>query len=130
MSVQLRLPQGAPLLTTAETVLVNGRSTYTLPRSWRRECRVFVEQAAGQVGCRILSPSEVVHVRERRLVSGLRNATLRFYHETGTERSVEMMLNPTWPFIDGPRVDWHHRTDVLGDYLEARGVTGDVMISW
>jgi len=46
-----RFPQGAPVLLGLETQLAPGRSTYTMPRAWRRECRVFVEQDNGEVSC-------------------------------------------------------------------------------
>src|SRR5690606_31021861 len=46
---RFRFPQGAPLLLGLETILENGHSTYQLPTSWNRECRVVVEQKDGMV---------------------------------------------------------------------------------
>jgi len=128
--VHFRLPQGAPVLTGYETLLTNGRATYSMPRAWRRECRVFVDQHEGEVGCRTVSPSTVYGFRNRWLVSGLRDATLRFYHEPGSEDRLTMLRNPTWPFIQGDFVRPVHKHDRLGVYLEASAITGDVMITW
>jgi hypothetical protein len=128
--VHLRLPQGAPLLHGYETVLVGGRATYQMPRAWRRECRVFVEQPQGEVGCRIISVSTSFTLRHGLLVSGLRDAMLRLYHEPGTESKVSMLRDPRWPFVQGDFLKFVHKRDRLGDYLEARNVTGDVMIGW
>lgn len=125
-----RLPQGAPLLNGYETKLVDGRATYHLPRAWRRECRAFVEQESGEVGCREQSFSEQYHLRRRMLVTGLRDAVLRFYHEPGTEDRLTMLRDPRPPYIIGDFATFEHRHDALGDYLELRGASGDVMLSW
>ena len=128
--VHFRLPQGAPVLTGYETLLANGRSTYSMPRAWRRECRVFVEQTEGQLGCRTVSASSVYGFRNRLLVSGLRDATLRFYHEPDSEGKLYTLRNPVWPFIQGDFVHPTPRDDRLGVYLEATELTGDLMITW
>jgi hypothetical protein len=128
--VHFRLPQGAPILTGYETLLAGGRATYSMPRAWRRECRVFVEQPQGEVGCRTVSPSSVYGPRNRWLVSGLRNATLRFYHEPGSEDRIAVLRNGTWPFIVGDFVRPAVKHDRLGMYLEATALTGDLMITW
>lgn len=128
--LHFRFPQGAPILTGYETILERGRSTYSMPRAWRRECRVFVEQQRGQVACRTLSPSTVYGRRHRLLVSGLEEATLRFYHVPGSEGHLTMLLDPSWPFIRGDFLEPVAKCDRLGCYLEAVNVTGDVMITW
>jgi len=128
--LNLRFPQGAPLLTGYETTLVEGRSTYSMPRAWRRECRVFVEQESGEVGCMLRSASEVLDKNIRLVVSGLKGATVRFYPEEGTRDKVQMLLDARYPYIKGkaPEVTWH--SDRLGEYLEAQDVTGELLISW
>jgi hypothetical protein len=127
--VHFRMPQGAPILTGYETLLADGRSTYSMPRAWRRECRVFIEQPEGEVGCRTVSPG-TYGVRNRLLVSGLCQATLRFYPEPGSEDRVAILRDPRWPFVHGDFLPLARKHDQWGRYLEAAGVTGDVMITW
>ena len=97
VSLRLRFPQGAPILVGLETWLEDGRSTYALPRAWRRECRVFVDgQDEGQISC-VEQHSGEIGVRRRLFLRGLQNATVRFYPEAGTEASVRMLQNPAYP---------------------------------
>ncbi|OGV81501.1 MAG: hypothetical protein A3K19_26045 [Lentisphaerae bacterium RIFOXYB12_FULL_65_16] len=129
-AVQLRFPQGAPVLTNLETWVEGGRAQYNLPRAWHRECRVFIEQGEdGRVGC-MERCSGMVGVSRRFLVTGLRNATVRFYYEAGTQGSVKMLRNPQSPYLAGEFLSAVEKTDALGHYLQADGVSGDVMISW
>jgi hypothetical protein len=60
----------------------------------------------------------------------LRNATLRFYHEPGSEDRIAVLRNGTWPFIVGDFVRPAVKHDRLGMYLEATALTGDLMITW
>ncbi|MDZ4198825.1 MAG: hypothetical protein U1E27_06005 [Kiritimatiellia bacterium] len=126
----LRLPQGAPLLVGYETRLENGRATYSMPRAWHRECRVFVDgQDAGEISC-VENHSGEMGVSRRLRVMGLRNATLRFYPETGSAHKVRMLLHPAAPFIVGDFLKPEHKCDALGDRLEIHNVTGTVLIIW
>lgn len=129
VSLALRLPAGAPLLVGTETQLQHGRAQYHFPRAWHRECRVFVdEQEEGVVSCLIQHSGEI-GVRRRLLVSGLREATLRFTPEPGTEERVQILQDPRFPFVMGnfltPEADPDHE-----GCLVVRKVTGSVLISW
>ena len=123
----LATPLGAPLFTGTETLLTGGAATYRMPRSWHQECRVFVVQKEGFVAC---AEHIAIEMSQRRnlLVSGLRNATVRFLPEAGGADQVRFLLNPQHPFLGG---DWLPATpvsDAGGDYLELHGVTGTLMI--
>ena len=126
----LRFPQGAPILLGLETELSAGSSCYPMPRAWRRECRVFVEQEAdGEISCRERH-SGMVGVKRRFWLNGLEDATVRFYHEPDTESNVKMLRSPAQPYLVGDFVDFSVKADGWGRYLEAEGITGELLISW
>jgi len=128
--VHMRLPQGAPLFHGWETVLSEGCATYAPPRAWRRECRVFVEQEQGEAGCRTACVGSRFDQRHCLIVSGLQNATLRFFHVPGTEGRVEFLRDPVSPYVRGDFLTAERKTDHLGDYLQVKRVSGTVAISW
>ena len=129
-TIHLRLPQGAPLLVGCETRLDHGRATYSMPRAWHRECRIFVDgQDAGELSC-VENHSGEIGVSRRLRVLGLRNATLRFYPETGSASNVRMLLRPSAPYLVGNFLTPEHKCDALGDRLEVHNVTGTVLITW
>ena len=126
----LRFPQGAPILLGLETMIENGCSTYSMPRAWRRECRVFVEQEQdGEISCRERH-SGMVGVKRRMWLGGLNNATVRFYHEPGSGANVKMLRNPVQPYLVGDFVDFTESNEGLGAHLAAHNVTGELLISW
>ena len=130
VSRHIRFPQGAPLLIGYETSLVQGRATYTMPRAWHRECRVFVEQEAQTiVSCRE-QHSGMIGVSRRLLVTGLRDARVRFYHEPGTADAVRMLQNPQYPYLAGDFLEAKAERGRNGEYLEAGAVSGPLLISW
>lgn len=128
--LHLRFPQGAPLLKGLETLLVNGRSTYCMPRAWHRECRVFIEQKEdGLISCKEWRPFHV-GVHRRLLLDGLKNAAVRFYHEPGTEANVKMLRNPKDPCIEGDFIKFHREDNAYGRHLVAENISGKLSISW
>ena len=128
VELRLQLPQGAPLLSGMETRLADGLACYRLPRAWHRECRVFVVQREGELSC-IEQHSGEIGVARRMLVTGLNDATLRFYPEP-TRTRVTFQPNPKFPFTDGPFVKPQPRDDVLGEHLAVEHVSGSLLISW
>ena len=126
VSLHLRFPQGAPLLKGIETRIINGRATYCMPKAWRHECRVFIEQDEdGVVSCKERHCGEV-NVRRRLIMNGLRNATVRFYPEPDTQADVKMLRDPKPPFLSGDFVEFTEE----GNCLVAEGITGELLISW
>ena len=130
VDLELRAPFGVPLFIGCEALLADHRAVYRMPRAWHHECRVFVEQAEGVVGCIERHPAQV-GVTRRLLVSGLQDATLRFYPPPGAG-PVTAWLNPQWPFISGDHIPLRlMETPGQGPALEtATSVTGDVLLSW
>lgn len=125
-----RLPQGAPLITGLDTVLVGGCARYAMPRAWFRECRVFVDQAdGGPLSCRVRRSGHV-GIGQRLEVKGLVDATVRFFPQPETTERVEMRLNAAMPCLTGDIPKMRRIQDALGGYIEVSGINGLLMISW
>ncbi|HBC89092.1 MAG TPA: hypothetical protein DCZ94_19305 [Lentisphaeria bacterium] len=128
--MKLRMPQGIPLFTGTETIIENGRSSYNMPKSWHKECRIFIEQDEdGRVAC-AENTAEYHGLKRRIKLSGLKNATVRFYHEPGTEKKVQMLLDPVAPFLIGKFQKFEITDDSNGRHLDLKNITGELMISW
>lgn len=65
-----------------------GFANYSFSRAELRECRVFVEQEEGVLGCHDISPGSMF-MRRRIKVSGLKNATVRFLAPKDCEQKIE-----------------------------------------
>jgi hypothetical protein len=129
-SLSLRFPQGAPLLLGGETVLESGYSTYHLPRAWNRECRVFVAQENSSVVSCVELPV-VSYLGKRKIgVYGLKDATVRFYPEAGSEETTTVLLNAKEPYLVGESVKSSLKRDGSGSYLEVYAVNGWLVFSW
>ena len=127
---RLRFPLGAPLLLAGETMIdEEGFANYSFSRAELRECRVFVQQEEGVVGCHDISPGSM-YMRRRIKVSGLKNATVRFLAPKDCEQKIEACLNSRLDFyIVGDPLDGGYVTDENGTYYEARNVTGELVLS-
>lgn len=125
VELQMRFPHGAPLLIGCEAELKDGRACYRMPRAWHRECRVFIEQQDGVVSC-VEQISGAIGITRRLRVTGLQNATVRFFPDTSIENAPVLQQNPIWPFIEGPFVD----AVLHGSFVQADNISGDLLISW
>lgn len=127
--VQMKLPLGAPLLLGCEARLADGRAVYSRPRAWHAECRAFVEQTHGAVlTCRETAPISF-RMRRRIQVSGLQDATVRILPRRGYETRTELLANSAYPYFVGDAVDAEGIRSAWGPVIEARHVTGSLMIS-
>jgi hypothetical protein len=125
-TLRLRFPLGAPLLLGRETWLEDGHSSYTLPRAWHNEARVFVDQKEPSEASCVEYYAGMVGFRRRMLVKGLKNATVTFLPED-QERVVfqvnDMRLHVVESSIPVTQKD-------NGTELIAANVTGTLFISW
>ncbi|MHB1157029.1 MAG: hypothetical protein ACYC26_09330 [Phycisphaerales bacterium] len=128
VELRLRFAAGAPLLTDMQTQLIDGQSCHRFERAWRKECRVFVEQDQGLVSCTELVSSHFVGLRRRLLVTGLRNATVRFYAEPGCRPVIQ--LDPVWPYAIGPYAATSEHDDAMGRYVKVEDVSVPLNIAW
>jgi len=130
VGLRLRFPQGAPLLVGYETRLEAGHATYHLPRAWHRECRVFVDgQTDGEISC-VEQHSGEIGIRRRLCLTGLQNATVRFYPEPGAEDNVKFLRAALPVYVQENWIPTKLRDHAFGRYVRAIGVTGSVLISW
>ena len=145
-AVSLKTELGAPLLIGCETQIIRGRSSYYMPRAWKKECRIFLEPESGNkingadtntakanknctVICRDMNP--VAYGRRRRLrIEGLKNATLRIFPEKYCGPGMEVMLNPKSPFLYGEEFEGEWvESRKYGSYFEIRNASGTVMVT-
>ncbi len=126
---RLKFPQGAPLLLGLETVLAQGHSSYYLPTSWNRECRIFVEQEAGMLSYKELH-SGVKDIHKRYAVSGLNKATVRIYADDHiTKETFQAYVNAGYPWKKG-QYAFKEMNDALGRYFLVENVTGSLVVAW
>ena len=129
VKTSLRFPQGAPILIGTETVLEDGAATYHFPRALHHECRVFVDQAGGVCSCREFRHSELGLTR-RLMMTGLQDATIRFYYDPGTEGKVTFLRNPAPEYFAGDFRTAEMRDDPFGRYLRLGPLSGSLLITW
>jgi hypothetical protein len=125
-SIRLRFPIGAPLLVGKETWLEEGHSSYTMPRAWHNEARVFVDQKeSSEVSC-VEYLAGMVGFRRRMLVKGLKNATVTFLPED--KARVVFQANDMRLHLEESSIPIARNDD--GRKLVASNVTGSLFISW
>ncbi|WP_229238587.1 hypothetical protein [Dyadobacter sp. Leaf189] len=124
-----KLPQGAPLLLGLETKLDKGHSAYTLPTSWNRESRIFIEQNDGIVSYKELHSGEL-GIAKRYRVSGLKNATVRIYADDKvTAKDFHAYLNANYPWKEG-KITFKEGDPKLGKHFVVENITGSLVVSW
>jgi hypothetical protein len=125
-TIQFRLPLGAPLLLGCETWLESGHASYTFPRAWHHEARVFVEQQQSGVASCSEYFAGMTGFRRRMLIEGLRDATVTFLPEdTGR---VVFQVNDMRLHVEQSSVVVTKSED--GRKLTVHGITGSLFISW
>lgn len=128
-NVQLkwRLPEGVPVPVGCDVFIESdGCGTMALSRAWHRECRVFVQQSEpGEVSCAERT-SGAVDVQRRLAVTGLKNATVIFYHDSSANGArVRFQEEPPYP---GLGRDIPTEAGISGRTV-AHGVSGTILIS-
>jgi hypothetical protein len=132
VSVQLRLgfELGAPLFTTMKNLVEKATTIYSGPSSGHYVCRTFVKNSGtSAVNCRILPPVQHGYTL-RLLVSGIKNATVHFFPEPGTEKQLEILREPMFPYFIGDFVKPVFDETVWGRMVTVTHVTGEVLFSW
>ncbi len=129
VETKMKLPYGAPVLDAYDTRIENGYATYRFPKAERKECRVFVEQNDGIVSCKEAVPGSVFF-RRRIRITGLKNATVRFFPEAYCKDNIDIKVNahPVYNMV-GEKFDGEYKTDGNLTYYEIRNVTGTVLFS-
>jgi len=125
-TVKLRFPNGAPLLLGKETWLEDGHSSYTLPRAWHNEARVFVDQKEPSEASCVEYLAGMIGFRRRMLVKGLKNATITFLPED--KKRVVFQINDMRLHVEESSIPV--RKSDGGHKLVVSDITGSLLISW
>lgn len=127
---KIKMPLGAPIFMGRETKIdEDGSAVYNFSRAEFLECRIFVEQEGGVISCHDINPCSFFR-RRRIKVTGLENATVRFFAPRDCETNIEGILNSddTWALV-GEKYDGEYVTDQNGTYYEAKNVTGKMIFA-
>lgn len=126
----LRMELGAPVFIGGQNSVVDDTTTYSGPPSWHQVCRVFVRQSgATQITCQII-PAIQHGYTSRLLVRGLKNATVHFLPEPGTEEKLEILRDPMFPYFVGDFVQPRLEKTSAGTVVTVAGVDDEVLFSW
>lgn len=126
----LRTPFGAPLLPGRNTVLAGGRARLPANRWFHEPVRLFVEQSEGTVDVHAHPPANS-HLNTCFKVDGLRDATVRFFPQSGQEERTQVLLNPDlWLLAIGKPFEMHPVDSDHGRYIELHNITGTLTIAW
>lgn len=126
----ISLKMGAPLFPSLQNQVKGMTTTYVGPPSWHHVCRTFVEESGESlVTCRII-PAIQHGYTERLLISGLRDATVRFFPIPGTEPKLEILRDPLFPYFVGDFVKPVFEETPEGRMVTVTKVTGELIFSW
>ena len=129
--VKMKFPLGAPIFMNRDVELdEDGVGTYHFGKYAHEECRVFVEQSGGVILAKEMAPVSMKY-RRRIAVSGLKNATVRFFGEKYCEELVKCYLDAPGDLYksDKPFDCELIKSKEYGTYVEVRGVTGEMLFS-
>jgi len=134
---EFEFPYGAPLFTGTDATIFNGKTSYSLPRTWHCECRIFVKQNDfSELRAKEICPLHPT-AKRRIFVKGLKNAELTFFPEIGYEQKTFMVNNDYVMTFANRRIDQGNiniKPEVIkdsnGTYFKYKSITGDVLFSW
>jgi len=123
-----RMSWGAPVFTALEAEIIDSCSVYQMPKSWHKECRIFIDQKAnGVVSVRERPPLHPLFKRRVEL-QGLKKADVVFFPEAGFERSTEISLGPG--YLKKERLEIKTRKTMEGNLMKIGKISGNLLISW
>jgi hypothetical protein len=128
VELQFRFPQGAPVFTGYTAEIKNGRASYRFPKSWNKECRVFVLQDDGLVSCQEVAPVEY-QIKRKLRIKGLKNATVRIYPGQDETHYKAMPQNNEY-MTHEQRLKARKGTDYAGNYYEYFNMENELIITW
>lgn len=130
VTLKLKMPLGAPLLTGMETVLEDGCSVYHMPRAWSFSCRVFVsnQRDGTKLVCKEMAPVSYSQ-RHRIVLSGLENATVYILHDQKNGVYTELLLNSPNPYLISDPFEQEVKDTVFGQAICAKNITGTLIVS-
>ncbi|MBR4221162.1 MAG: hypothetical protein IKR81_08415, partial [Victivallales bacterium] len=129
VDLEVSTPLGMPLLTGQETSLRDGRAVWRPGRCFRHECRAFVNMENGVVGVRRIRAAYPEYT-DRRLITGLRDATVHFFPPSGSTVEFLHQEPQCGDFLHGDILEpaWHDSPE--GRYAAFEHITGKLLVSW
>ncbi len=129
VDLEVSTPLGMPLLTGQETCLRDGKAVWRPGRCFRHECRAFVNMENGVVGVRKIRAAYPEYT-DRRLITGLRDATVHFFPPPGSIVEFLHQEPQCGDFLHGTVLEptWHDSPE--GRYATLEHITGKLLVSW
>ncbi len=126
IETRLEFPLGAPILDGYDVKLCDGKAIYHFPKSEHRECRLFVKQQSGTVGCKEVAP---VSAQFRRTItlSGLKDAEVYCLAENYCKDNIQAFSNKVGDFFTN-EVPFEVVKEGCDTYLKFTGVSGSLHI--
>lgn len=129
VGLRMKFPLGVPVLIGHEVHIKDGYGHYNFPRSFHRECRVFVQQEkTGIISMIEYGPVSII-MKRRVVLEGLKDAIIYVFPEEGKEAKCELLLNSEKPNIVGEPFMYELVTTKWGNAYRAEHVSGSVMYS-
>ncbi|NLV74319.1 MAG: hypothetical protein GXY52_06515 [Chloroflexi bacterium] len=132
VGLALRFPGGAPVMTGDDTWIEGGFAHYAFDKSYRKECRVLVDQSSGSISCRKtlnkeFSESEIS-------ITGLEDATVTLYLPLdkidGAYIRQPSRQTTAQDNAKGPVGQLNTPAIREGDKLVLRGLNGTLLVRW
>ena len=129
VEMRIKTELGIPALSGGNVLVKDGVGIYRFSRFERRECRVFIEQDDGIVNVKEWPPVSCQY-RRRIKITGLKNATVRFFSEEYCKDSTASVVNSVNDFyIVGDAHDMRVVNDKYGTYCEVENISGEIVFS-
>jgi len=123
-----RMPWGAPVFTGMEAEVSDGCGVYQFPKSWHKECRIFMEQKENGI-ISVREGTALYPAFKRRIkLQGLKKADVTFFPEAGFEQNTEISLGAG--YLKGERLKTKLSKTVEGDLIKINKISGNLLISW
>ena len=129
VSSEISLKDGAPILDGYEVEVKDGKALYSFPKCEHKECRVFVKQKSGIVSVCDMPPVSRAY-RRKIMVSGLKNATVRFYPESYCKNDFAYRVYGENEKYENDAAFGGVRTCVCDgkDYVELTNISGTLLV--
>ena len=128
VKIGLKTELGAPLLLANETYIENGVANYHMPRAWRHECRIFVNQDSMNSIHAIEAISTQMGVERRIQINGLKNATVFILPKNGDVNKTYAMLNSKYPHFVSEDFESSVEDTVLGKAIKCTNISGTLLV--
>ncbi len=129
VEINLSTPLGAPLLLANESIVERDSAKYHMPRAWRYECRVFIDNKGKHKVHAKDHIATAYGIKRRIMVEGLDDATV-YVIPYSTPEKTTFLLNSNYPHCVSQTPFSYELVDsVFGKVYKLEGLTGHLLIS-